>query len=212
MPARHDLAGAHRDGLPGNILQGLEPPLAHLLLLAPLVQLHHLVGKVGLEVGRRVVEGDMGVLPDADDPHVHHLPPQFGTQGGDVLLHIALPVDEVGGLQVHLGYEALLQVLAEACDVALAQLHILVQVEHLHLAPVDGLLRQGLHRLELARPGGEDDPRLPLASIAWLSRSAIFAAALRPSSCAVSAIVMVMLIRCLLWFLVRSASRLHLFS
>ncbi|WP_283401273.1 hypothetical protein [Sphaerochaeta associata] len=34
-------------------------------------------------------------------------------------------------------------------------------MEHLHLAPVDGLLRQGLHRLELARPGGEDDPRLP---------------------------------------------------
>ncbi len=160
MPAGHDLAGAHRDGLLRHIPQGLEPALPNLLLLAPFVQLHHLVGKIGFKVGRRVVEGDMPVLPDADHPHVHDLPAQFCTQGGDVLLHVAFPVHEVGCLEVHLGDEALLQVLAEARDVALAQGDVLVQVKHFDFAPVDILLRQRLHRLELARTGGKDDPRL----------------------------------------------------
>ena len=50
-----------------NVIDGGEPPLTDLLLPACRVERDDDVGFVRFEVGRRIVEGEMAVLADADN-------------------------------------------------------------------------------------------------------------------------------------------------
>lgn len=68
--ALHDLADAHGDGLAGHVVEGGEPAFAQLLAAAGVVELDDEVGFFGLEVGGRVVEGEVAVFADADEGDV----------------------------------------------------------------------------------------------------------------------------------------------
>jgi len=60
--ALHDLRDGHRDRLCGHLIQRREPALAHLLAAAGFVQCYNQIRRIGLEIGRRVIEGQMAVL------------------------------------------------------------------------------------------------------------------------------------------------------
>ena len=71
--ALHDLVGGHRNGLLRHVVEGGEPALAHLLAAASVVEIDDDVGFTGVEVGGRVVEGDVTVFTDADEADVDRL-------------------------------------------------------------------------------------------------------------------------------------------
>jgi len=54
-----------------NGVEGRESSLAELLAPAGVVERYHDVGIVDLEIGRRIVEGEVAVLADAREADVH---------------------------------------------------------------------------------------------------------------------------------------------
>src|SRR5712691_5152782 len=161
----HDLADRHRDRPPGHVLQALEPALAELLPAARLVEPHHDVRLLGREIGRRVVEGEVAVLADADEG-------QVDLAAADQLAHAArlrlrirpVTLDEMESAGMDAVGEALLQVTAEARRVGRGQAHVLVEMEEDGTPPVDvGSAHELLQELELRRPGRGDHARAALA-------------------------------------------------
>ncbi len=71
--AVHDLPHAHRDRLARDIVQRRKPTFAQLLPAARFIELDENVRLVCLKIGRRVVEGQVAVLADADERHVDRM-------------------------------------------------------------------------------------------------------------------------------------------
>ena len=67
----------HGDRLAGHVVFGGEPALVNLLRLAGVAEIDDDVRLGGIKVGRGIVEGDVGVLPDADQAQIDG----FGRQG-----------------------------------------------------------------------------------------------------------------------------------
>ncbi|MHC4520745.1 MAG: hypothetical protein ACYTAS_19315 [Planctomycetota bacterium] len=67
------LPNTHGDGLAGDLLEPLEPPLAELLLSTLLIEVHHDVGFVRLEVSRWIIERQVPVLADTDTGDVNRV-------------------------------------------------------------------------------------------------------------------------------------------
>ena len=83
LAAAHDLIDGHGDGLLRHVIDGGEPALAKLLAAAGVVEVDDLVGGGGVEIGGRIVEGDVGILADADDADVDGLLTDELRQVGD---------------------------------------------------------------------------------------------------------------------------------
>ena len=79
----------------GTCVERREPALAHLLAPARLVELHDQVWLAGIEVGRRVVEGQVAVLADPDKRDVDGRGGDVATHGLADQLGVALAVDQV---------------------------------------------------------------------------------------------------------------------
>ena len=72
--ALQDLADAHGDGVVRNGRKGREPPFAELLPPAGFVERDNDIGVLGVEIGWRIVEGEMAVLADSGKAHRYALP------------------------------------------------------------------------------------------------------------------------------------------
>ena len=59
--ALHNLLDRHRNGLLGNIFGSGKPSLTELLFPAIFIQIDDEVWRLGFEIGRRIVEGQMSV-------------------------------------------------------------------------------------------------------------------------------------------------------
>ena len=80
--AAQNLPDGHGDGLFGHFVYRAKPALLHLLRLAALVQRNHDVGFFRLEIGWRIVKGDMGILADANQAHMDRAALQQGAYFG----------------------------------------------------------------------------------------------------------------------------------
>ena len=58
-PRFQDLANGHRDRALGNLVDRREPPFAHLLAAACVVETHDCVWPFGAEISGRIVEREM---------------------------------------------------------------------------------------------------------------------------------------------------------
>ncbi len=102
----------------------------------------------------------MAVLTDPDESHVHRVlaKPPARLAADDV--RIALAVEEVIGGDPGRLDEPLEQESTEARRMLEGQTDVLVEMEHLHLVPLDAWLAdQPLEERDLRRAGGRDDPR-----------------------------------------------------
>ena len=81
MAALHDLPWRHGDGLRRYFLRGCKPSFPYLLLLASFVQVYHNIAFPGVEIRRGIVEGNVGILTDADEADIDRSLPQLGSQG-----------------------------------------------------------------------------------------------------------------------------------
>ncbi len=166
--ALHDHAGAHGDGLLGDVVEGREPAFAELLFAADFVEVDDEVRLFCVEVARRVVEGDMAVFTDADEADVDDFVEQVFAELVDGGLEVSgVSWDEVGFLERagELCDEAFLDVFAEAGRVRFGQADVFVEVEHRDFRPVDAWLLDELRQhVELAGARGDDDAALALFS------------------------------------------------
>ena len=155
-----DLAHRHRDGLRRHLVDRGEPSLAHLLTPARLVQLHDEVWALGQEVCRRIVEGEMPVLADADKGDIDRGRPNriAGRVGNRP--RVVLAVEQVVRQDARRTDQPLEQIPAEARGMVHRETDVLVEVEHLHPRPVDpGRGHQRLEEFDLRRASRRDDAR-----------------------------------------------------
>ncbi len=126
-----------------NGVEGREPSLAELLAPAGVVERYHDVGIVDLEIGRRIVEGEVRVLADADAGDVDLGRGQQGGVAAALLLRVGgVAVEQVDGAEGQAVEEPLAQVAPEAGRVPLGEPEVLVEVEGGDAPPVDPLGRQ----------------------------------------------------------------------
>src|SRR5207245_7917523 len=92
-----------------------EPALADLLPPARFVQGHDEVRGVGLEIGGRIVEGEVAVLADADERDVDRRGCELASDLAGDARRVVLAVEPMRARDAGLADQPLEQVLAEAC-------------------------------------------------------------------------------------------------
>ena len=156
----HDLADGHRDRLLGNLRKGLEPPLAHLLPAAGLVEVHHEIRSRGFEVGRWIVECEMPVLADAGKANIDRVLGDDCPNPPTLRPGFALSIDVVkcGERQRETRHEPLPQVFTERGRMRDRRADIFVEVEGGDARPIDpGLLDEPFDHFKLRGAGGHND-------------------------------------------------------
>ena len=147
-----------------NVVDVGIPPFADLLAATDLVQRNDSVCRLRLEVRRRVVERDVPVFADADAGKVDRAladrslqPRAFSGRVGRIAADKGKVFHRAGQLR----QQAFSQEAAKRRRMVCLQSDVFVEVEPMHLRPVDPAVRdERLEELELAGGGGEDDPRL----------------------------------------------------
>ncbi len=158
--AFHDLVDRHGDGLCGDIVECGEPALAELLFSAGIIEVDNEEGFLGVEVGGRVVEGEVPVFTDADKGDVDGMVADDVAQPRAFLARVGLAFDPVGGGQGcgELGNEAVFQVFAERSGMGFGDAQVFIEVEEGDLVPCDvGLVEEVFEYGELGGAGGEDE-------------------------------------------------------
>ena len=124
-----------------------EPALADLLAPAGLVERDDEVGLLGVEIGGRIVEGEVAVLADADERDVDRRRTRSPADLVGDLPRLVLAVEEVVRARCpSVANQPLEEVAAEACGMIERQADVLVEMEHLDARPVDA--RRGNQRFE----------------------------------------------------------------
>jgi hypothetical protein len=156
-----DLTDRDADRACRHVRDRLEPPFTNLLAPARFVELDDQVGLVGLEVGRRVVEGQVAVLADADERAIDRRLADGGADPAADLLRVLRAVEQVMPRDAGRPDQALLQVALKARRMVRAHADVLVEMKHLDASPVDaGTGGERLEKLELRCAGGRQDPGL----------------------------------------------------
>lgn len=144
-----------------NIFEGGKPTFSDLLIATRLVKKHHVVSFGRFEIGRRVIEGQVGVLADTDQSDIDR---RLQQAPGSVLADrfgVGCSIEEMKGFQWDFIDEAGFQVAAERCAMIRRDADIFVQVEPFDAGPIDARFgRQGIEDFELARSGRDDDSSL----------------------------------------------------
>ena len=110
--------------------------------------------------GRGIVEGDVGVLPDADQAQIDGFDRQGLPQPLELARKLGFAVDQRHLFELHLVNKSALEVFAEARGMGLGQRDIFVKMEHFHPGPVDIALQERVKQFKLGSARGKDDARL----------------------------------------------------
>jgi hypothetical protein len=110
------LPDAHRNCPRRHGRQIRKPAFAQLLAPAGFIEFDDLIGGIGLEVGGRIVEGQMAVLADPGKAHIYGVPRNQFAQPLDLSVEIGgvsidLHEDRLAGQAIH---DALAQILPKA--------------------------------------------------------------------------------------------------
>ena len=161
----HDLPDRHGDGFSGHRLEAAEPTLCPLLASAGFVQRDDEVRRLCLEVGWRIVEGQMTILPDPDKSHVD---PIFGDQRVQALalrLRILVRVDVMENADGYGKpvYETFFEIPAKRGSVVPRKADVFIEMESGHPRPVEvRFAREVAEHLELRGAGRQDDTGCPV--------------------------------------------------
>mgnify|MGYP007111628575 CR=1 FL=1 len=101
MGARQYLLRKHGYGLLGDILKTLEPPFPDLLHAAFPIQSDDSIRFGRIEISRRIIKGNMSVLPYPDYTDINRVRPQCFRQFRDIGSDISFPIDKICSLEVH---------------------------------------------------------------------------------------------------------------
>ena len=119
-------------------------------------------GSVGLEIGRRIVEGEVRVLADADEGDVDGRALDRLADGAAHRVEITVAVERVKRRDAGAVDEVLVQHAPEAGRVIGGDADVLVEMEQLDPRPVDGRARgEAVQEAELRVPRGGDGPGVP---------------------------------------------------
>ena len=157
-----NLADRNRNGMRRHVVQGFEPPFAHLLPPARLVQLHDDERLVGFEIGRRVVECEMSVFTDADERAIDWRFSDRGARATTNLLWILIAVEEVVTRHSRGTDQTFEQIPAKTRGMIGGEADVFVEVKHVDARPVHvAALFQRLQEHEQRRAPARKDARAP---------------------------------------------------
>src|SRR5215469_11204064 len=131
-----NLGTGHRDGATGHLLQALEPALAQLLTPASIIEIDHQERFRGSKIGWRIVEGQVSILPDADEGDVNRSFADLSRNLGNGLLRISVALEEVIVDDSNFVEQALAKIFLKAGRVIARQADVFVQMKHLDIFPV----------------------------------------------------------------------------
>ena len=115
-----------------------------------------------VEVGRRIVEGEMAVLADADERHIDRRRRDLMADRLADDLGILLAVEQVRGGDASRTNQPLVEIPPKAGRMRRRQVQVFVEVKQLHLRPRQlAPFDERRQELELRRAGRRDDARAP---------------------------------------------------
>ena len=173
----HNLADRHRNRHFRYVLQRRKPSLAHLLATAGLIEADSDLGLLSIEVGRRIVEGEVAILTNASKAYIDGL----ATNSRVETHHFALQVTSttVDRNELCQGADttdkALPEIAAKTRRMIGRDTDIFIKMEDYHLRPVDVLPDQRVQHFELAGTGCNDDRRVPIAGNRFTNRGCTLA-------------------------------------
>jgi len=151
-----NLLDRHGDGLPRDIINSLEPTFAYLLAPACLIEFDNKIRFPRLEVGWRIIESQVPVLPNANEGRVNYLARDQLADAHTLCQGIRIiAVDEVKRTGSDAINDPVLQVSSETGRVRGGKIHIFVKVKESSQRPVYILLPNKLiEKLELRCSSG----------------------------------------------------------
>ena len=114
-----------------------KPSFAHLLAAASFVEIDDEIGIFGIEIGWRIVEGEMTVLADADKRNIDWRRPQRVANLTDDFARIGLPVEQMIVRDASLLNQPFEKIFAKAGGMSNGQADVFIEVKHLDALPVD---------------------------------------------------------------------------
>ena len=132
-----DLANGHGDGLAGNFGKIAEPGFADLLAATGFVEIDEEIGLFGLEIGGRVVEGEMAVFTDAGEGEVDGRGAEELAYAVDYFVGIGVAVEQVILRDAGFVNQALEKVFAKAGGMRDWQADVFVEMKEFDAVPVD---------------------------------------------------------------------------
>src|SRR6266496_388962 len=137
FPGAQDLSHRHRNCLRGHIRHTSEPSLVHLLLPASLVELDYEIRIVDFEIGGRIVECQVRILPNSDKGQIDRLVLKFSPDFSDRASSISVAVQKVVSGDSRLIDQALEQILPKTRRVRDRKSDVFVKVENFDTTPID---------------------------------------------------------------------------
>lgn len=145
-----NLANGHGDGAGGDVRERFEPAFADLLTAAGFIEIDEEVGIFGIEIGGRIVEGEVSVLADADESEINGGSEQVVGGGAEKRGGIGVAVECVVTNDGGLIDEATLKIVGEAGWVSDGQAEVLIELKEFDGLPWDrGRGDEGLEKFEL---------------------------------------------------------------
>ena len=122
-----------------HLVKSSKPAFAYLLKPTRLIQFNDNIGRFGLEVSRRIIEGEVSILADADERHVNRvLRDELVEPFALRLRRVRIAVQEMHCSRMHDIHKPFLQIFAETGRMRLWNSDVFVQMEHRRLVPVNG--------------------------------------------------------------------------
>jgi len=146
-----------------NLRQIREPGLAHLLPPASLIQFDHEIRVFNFKISRRIVEGEVPILTNAQKGDINRRRSQCLSLAAHDFGDITIAIQQVIVGNSSFLYQLLQQHLPEAARMINRKADVFVQMKNLNPRPVDAWLAgKRVQKLELRRSRRGNDPRVPM--------------------------------------------------
>ena len=120
-----------------NIVHCWEPAFAHLLASAIFIKLNHEVRICCVEIGRRIVKGEVAVFANSDKGNINRMPADFLFQTNNLLIGVyrTIYINKLPGRNNI--YKTLLQVFTKRCRMRIANSNVFVEMKGGNFRPVN---------------------------------------------------------------------------
>ena len=153
-----DLLDGHGDGLLGNLVEIAEPAFADLLLAAGVIEIDDDVRIGDLEIGGRIVEGEMAIFADAGEGNIDGRAGDGGVDAANEVAGIGGGIEKVMIGDAGLADKALFEEFAEAGGMIGGQADVFVKMKEFDVLPGDvGSGGEDFEEFELRGAGGGDE-------------------------------------------------------
>ncbi len=163
-----DLAHRHGDGFSWDFRDICEPAFADLLAAAGFIELDDEIRLVSIEIGGRVVEGEVCILTDAGERNIDWRRFQLVSNLTDHLAGMVFAIEQVIVRDASLMNEFFEEIFTKARRMRDRQPHVFIEVEHFDALPIDVWRRgEGIQKIQLGRSGATTMRARPRSWMAW---------------------------------------------